>query len=1340
MGLVNFSQLLEDPEWLQGAKIPMHSDSGKQFLTKMMNSTNTMFVDLAFLLTSGRDMHFGSAYPFIYDYSDNDANRVHKEKLADREQAALDPEEYRKRKANEAKKPKLAYLPISMNDLADYMVEFISKNFKNRPSMSNMVFGVDNHVHVPITKVREWHYRDYGTNGSYETSRGEFKDQLRAPFSRSDEAFVSNLINLIHTGNFSEFNQQVLGMTFTRNSPRLDDMLTDRYIRPYFVSLLFTLVYDKLEIASIAKDIKFEQEATVYVMHPLFNFATLGTGDVQFFPNVWHFESNQIIDKNVSDDGLYIGEADIQLLWFLETKLINMPVVVEVLSDDTDNVMLMMTYYIRHLDYFGNLNMAARLFLWTSDERCLRMKYMFEHTIPKTMAAKSLSYNPKDKENFTIIDNILNCNKLFVELCMAFFKNDYYDNIQGVSATVPKFNYVVNTLSELFLRHESYLRSDRRCFSFDLEESRIIFDHLNLQSLRYMIALTLLLKPEYKSDSKSKKEEKQIHNNFLRNLLEKVVTDKKYLGDNDLLVKQLNAFIEELKLPNAVKDVLSKQTKDIAENVLYETQIVAHIQNVCAAYAENDTSYDVFGEDTPGLDICEPTKESIYFMRFYDEVEKVNFRNRMIREKEKKAQFVNRSIGSDKEIDAVKNCLDVEYIENAVSKVGGIFFGELNDKMLSRFASMFEWVLTYWTVGHFPCFSKQHSTDKMIENSDEDIKISRNTILNTVQGAPLLLGAGYLIDYVQVNDDKFLLTKLLRLPAGFSSNRAKRSLIIIKINNDVGNGRNIDSNIYDMGACLKRSGMLLMAPIDIPEDVRMHKEEQQILMALYNLVRTELFRILKIDASENGKEGAWIDLFYSAMRQAAILYTDQQTGEQKVLFPDEQLALKKTAFMMFYDAENNESRPYEEPPFTFFVTTDDEAKRFVLMVPTVNINRLDCAIDLEIQQREAFGEYQKGSSIIKHAAYRTQRKQVYACERDILGEFDTVFFSGLILTTDKEYKPEYGLDQTLGQLVRGSLSFPYYKMISQKHATVGSFVGPAMQNLMAQARANGVKDGINVANGFVFTQNGADDQRNILSHNLDVNIYALPLIKYSITKDAWEDAMQNLLSLFRRPMEAAFYAFINWKLHQSAYLRYCQALGLRNKNAQHWRGHNYYIIKVMALGYPNDSELPKITIRDIKLNRVENAKEIIAGDKAVPMHACWPMAYIQYNGKADLVEDAKNALLLRTQMDFDNELLLRVVTIYFPSCMNLFVCIDNHRDASGNTTTGDLPEVRLLFKGWPDHLMYHYLFYCYYRVYSVLVKPLNKSMTFEKYLQGPFIFITTEKRPKGFAIVVYSSN
>ena len=60
-----------------------------------------------------------------------------------------------------------------------------------------------------------------------------------------------------------------------------------------------------------------------------------------------------------------------------------------------------------------------------------------------------------------------------------------------------------------------------------------------------------------------------------------------------------------------------------------------------------------------------------------------------------------------------------------------------------------------------------------------------------------------------------------------------------------------------MGACLKRSGMLLMAPIDIPEDVRMHKEEQQILMALYNLVRTELFRILKIDASENGKEGAF---------------------------------------------------------------------------------------------------------------------------------------------------------------------------------------------------------------------------------------------------------------------------------------------------------------------------------------------------------------------------------------------------------------------------------------------------------------------------------------------------
>lgn len=1338
MGLVNFSQLLEDPEWLQGAKIPMHSDSGKQFLTKMMNTTNTLFVDLAFLLTSGRDMHFGTAYPFIYDYSDNDGNRIHKEKLADRELAALDPEEYRKRKANEAKKPKIAYLPISMNDLADYMVEFIYKNFKNRPSMSNIVFGVDNHVHVPITKVREWHYRDYGTSGSYETSRGEFRDQLRAPFSRSDEAFVSNLINLIHTGNFSEFNQQVLGMTFTRNSPRLDDMLTDRYIRPYFVSLLFTLVYDKLEIASTTKDIKFEQKATVYVMHPLFNFATLG-GNVQFFPNVWYFEANMFLGREVCDDGLYIGEADIQLLWFLETKLVDKPVVVEVLSDDTDNVMLMMTYYIRHLDYYRSLDFAARLFLWTSDERCLRMKHMFEHTIPKTMAAKNLSYKEKEPN---IVDNIVNCNKLFVELCMAFFKNDYYDNIQGVSATVPKFNYVVNTLSELFVRHESYLRSDRRCFSFDLDESRIVFDHLNLQSLRYMIALTLLLKPEYKSDSKPKKQEKQIHNNFVRNLLEKIVTDKKYLGDNDLLLKQLNTFIEELKLPHAVKDVLSKQTKDIAGNVLYETQIVAHIQNVCAAYAENDTSYDVFGEDTPGLDICEPTQESVSFMRFYDEVEKVIVRNRMIREKEKKAQFVNRSIGSDKEIDAKKNCLDVEYIENAVSKVGGVFFGELNHELLSRFASMFEWVLTYWTVGHFPCFSKQHSTDKMIGNLDElsDIEISQNSILNTVQGAPLLLAAGYSIDYVELDKHKFLLTKLRRLPAVFSRNRPKESLIIIKIYNDAGNGKNIDRNIYDMGVCLKRSGMLLMAPMKIAADVRMHKEERQILVALYNLVRTDLFRILKIDASENGKNGAWIDLFYSVMRQAAVLYTDQETEEKQVLFPDEQLALKKTAFMMFYDAENNESRPYEEPPFTFFVTTNDETQRFVLMVPTVNINRLDCAIDLKISQREAFGEFQKGSTIIEHAAYRTQRKQVYACERDILGEFDTVFFSGLILTTDKEYRPENGVDQTLGQLVRGSLSFPYYKMISEKHATVGNFVGPAMQNLMSQARNRGLKDSINIANGFVFTQNGSDDQRNILSHNLDVNIYALPLIKYSITKEAWEGAMQNLLSLFRRPMEAAFYAFINWKLHQSTYLRYCQALGIRNKNTQHWRGHSYYIIKVMALGYPNDSELPRITMRDIKLNRVENAKEIIAGDKAVAMHACWPMAYIQYNNKADLVEDAKNAQLLRTQMDFDNELLLRVVTIYFPSCMNLFVCIDNHRDASGNPTVGDLPEVRLLFKGWPDHLMYHYLFYCYYRVYSVLVKPINKSMTFEKYLQGPFIFIMAEKRPKGFAIVVYSSN
>ena len=1354
MGLVNFSQLLEDDEWLGKGKIPMHSDLGRIYLgDRLLNNTNTLFIDVAFLLTSGRDMKFGTEHPFMYDTTDTDANNFRKQKDDDRELAANDPAEYKRQKALRVDEPpvKLSYPPLTLSNIADYMISFMNRLFKSRRSLQNIVFGVDNHVHVPITKLREWNARDYGSVGTYESAPFEFREQMRAPFSRSDEAFITNLINLLEDGKHEDFDLQILGLTFTRASPKLDAFLTDRYVRPYFISLLFRLVYERLQ-----DNMTFDKDVSVFVMHPIFDFGTLESNRVDFAPNFWKFSKGELIDK-LSDDALYIGEADIQMLWLLETKLKNKPVVVEVFSDDSDNVMILLNYYIRQAE-LGNNN-VARVFLWNSDERCMRMKYLYESVIPAMINNKNLH------DRVSILDQnatTINNNKIFVELCMAFFKNDYYDDLQGTSATIPKLKNIVNTLSKISDKSSIGFRGNR-CFTY--AENKIVFNHLNLMRLRQVIALCLLLKPELKKDTAEVKNSKNEYNKLVMGLL---TGPRNYLNSVSGIFapKQFDELVNGFDLPIAIKEAIVSKKAEILSKVLYMSQMEAHLQYLCTAFVENNKAYDVFGKDMHNLKKCEPSREKLYFMRLYDETPTVTFIDREVRDRGEAGIFYQTRRENDGSIADRQKCQDVNFVNSLMAKINTVFFGEFSPISLSQFASMFEWVMVYWTVGYFPCFSKQHLTLNPIDNEKKSFS-SINIAFNTenddsIQMNKLLVAAGYNINQVSVNpndENKQMLTKLRRNFIFNDTKQITTQSITVTIDANTKQKNKIDVNVTDMSTCIKRSGMLLLSNSIAIVKERLTPEETFIIRALINLAKTDLFRILNMTEMGKTNSGSWIDMFYSVMMQHGAVYEDRREGIRKVIYPDEQLALKKTLFMLFYNDEKNESRPFDEPPTSYIIevkrkqggvssssrgsssssssggaTSSEDSITF--MVPTFFINNFESVIKLNVSNSNMYGEFRKTRNSSTLKTFKTQREQMMLCERDILGEFDTAFFSGLVMATDKHYDPDNPNVPSLGQLSRRSMSLPKCKLMSSAHPIVGGLITQAMHNLMSQSSGDdGFSTILNTIQGFMISSNNAQDNGDVLSHNIDVNVYALPLVKLSVAQNTWMESVSNNVYMFRRPMEAAFYAFMNWKLNQSTYLRYCQTLGIRNNKTQHWRTNSYYLVMFMKLSQPDDVQLNNVSVRDATKTRIDKIKDAISSNRG-QMHACWPMAYLQYVNKIDLLETmTANADELNMLLDFDKNILLRMLTIYFPTCVNLYLSINLPRNEAGEIVQG-LPEIRLLFKNWPDNLMFHYILYCFFRLFSVFVAPRSKKITFKDYLRDPFLPLRIDNRTQAFVIKI----
>jgi len=1301
MGLIHFNELFNSDNMLGLAKIPFDKPEGAEILKNIMGQTTIAFVDLTFLLTSGRSMQFGTGAAFITDPSDKDLLKAQKASAASiTNNNNEDTEDISEDDAN----LKGAYPPLTMDNLADYMIDFVDALAKSRPSLKNIIFGTDNHVHVPVTKLREWHHRDYHKNYTYESHDGTLRHELRGPFSRTDEGLISNLVDLLEHNDTDAFRQQLLGLTFTRADPMLDAFLTDRYIRPFFVSLLFQLVHQKLTAAQERRKITLARgrKLTVFIMHAVYNFAGFcNKSKIKFLPNVYEFEGGKDgIDSYATDDGLHIGEADIQFLWMLEKIGKNKSESVELLCNDSDLLMIILNYYIKTKED------GAYILVWLSDTKCIRAKFMYSHVIPNLMKAKKLPERPL----------------LFFELCLCFFKNDYYDQPFGMVASITRFNAFLTELGKYYdakPNENRFLDSD--CIVYSDDGSMITFKHMTIFNLRLIMLLMYIRQTLKKNESP---EEEQLIKRYLDMLIDKIDEGDEHQVYTELQELHWKRYINKMNVPLTIKNAIQRSIDDNPEAVVYPSEMTALLQRYGARFVQNDEKLDIFERDFPNLNKVEPNHEKLWFWSISDDygcidggvAERLSAREiddgKGRGGGDDTSPFLEdedlemREQGNDEYEQTVKRCKSVKSISDVLSGTRMVFAGELNAIALSSFAGMFEWLVTYWNIGYYECASKQMPILRGVEVNpiidDEDILMKLNTRAdkNNAQFWPLLRIANYGLVTCACGNDMKVIVQMKRDSDNKKMVYVDNVVVDFNERGLTGNDPQIEY-VRDAGTVIRKSGVLFV------HNEHVNKAENNIHDVLMKLAKVCLFRMINLVLVTTN--AAWIDDF-TAEYEKHCLGIKTKEGAMIQLCADEHLIFKLAA------AKFCIARHVMEP---FYSTAKQQTlngvSSLVLFTPTMVASNMDNTVNV------GGTEFQNSRDDVYPDTFETRvfedtdkETVTSAGERDLLGEFDTCFFAGLIFPSKLEASVKSAQDS-----VR-FLTTSAYKTLSHSHPFTGTRVVHSQHIVSAITEYDATfKKALHTnATGMVPAAQLIDVPSMILSDSLDVNDYALPLLKFSIDDAVWKEVTCNIVRIFQKPMEVAFFTFMEWKCNQSIYLRFLLYRNVRNKKTQTWR--NTLFMVPLFFGFPKMTALPP-------WKRVDKLAAVTKGP--LKFWATFAMAYLDLEGKNDVyrVSEVNNLRYCVDAMDLEDNMPLRMMCKYIPLCNGLYANIRKTNDEENHVIT-------LFFKKWPEHLFFHYIYHTFITLYEDFVVPVLRALKanvpeLDQYIAKPY-FLAYKRRIK----------
>jgi hypothetical protein len=1298
MGLVHFNELFNHDNLLGNAKVPFDKPEGAEILKTITQSTSVMFVDLTFLLTSGRDMKFATPDAFVTDRSDKD--------LLERQKAK--PKDVEETEDQEEPKSNLngSYPPMSIDDLVEYLYAFIQNMINTRPLLTTIVFGTDNHVHVPVTKLREWHYRDYHKNSTYETYDGTLRHELRGPFSRTDEGLISNLLNLLEEKDTESFKQQILGLTFTRADPMLDAFLTDRYIRPFFISLLFERFFS----AETTVNLPANKSLKVFVMHAIYNFSAFCNSDeIKFHPNMCTYSN---IDKktnkkyDTTDDGLHIGEADLQFLWMLDTKLAikQNPPFVELLSNDSDMFLIMMNYYYKNSK---NILGCPYVFIWLSDTRLIRTKHMFTTAIPSMM------------KNFKLPDVITS--SLFIELCLCFFKNDYVDSPSGLVASIPKFKATLAALGDLFEELRKRNNQDvlkRNAISYKIQNgaTEIVLDHFKLMQLRQILMLIGM--------NLVTKKEDQMFKQALENTIKKVLTVKTIkdlvVATEGILTATWIQFINKLKMPASIKtNLISKGLEDTIDNIIYPLQMTHSLQSLCAQYLDNNQNFDIFGKDSANFEYIEPSTSNIWFMSVSDDYgckgNNIHRGESMINRHvnnpndDRTVAFIDVNEQDDLEDDddganeIHETCSKMKKIQETINSTKMLFPGELHPVSLSAFAAMTEWIVVYWNFGYYECFSKQMrvgvdvNTD--VKNINQDMTIENTADTDNTQMWRLLRLAHYKMTTLQCEGATAQICQLKRDTAIKNISHIKREITKVVVSARKGD-KDAYAFVKDQSTVLRRSGMLFIKPIG----------DSILTTQLSRLAKVCLFRLITL----TNTQPMWINQYAEQYERLKYEFTIKkgQTQENTEVYPDEHLVLKIAIARL--TTENNLIEPACNYIKTLKIQGKDKPGTTVLFTPTCVTSNMDNTVDL------AGSEIYRTRDKIDEAIFRIdvgstggKQEDAFMGERDIIGELDTCAFTGVILSTQT-----VPTDKSIEDAAAAT-AFGAHINLGFSHPFTGTRVVSSLQTIMATTGQNVTMREFIEANKYVMKQRVADELANsrLLSCSVDVTDYALPLLKLRIDDDSWRDSTSNILKVFREPMQTSFFTFMDWKCNQSIYLRFLLKQNIRNNKTQKWRD-NLFLVPAF-FQQPSNSFVP--------INSVAKLSDITKGK--TKYWGCFPMAFIDCQGKMKAVTNANSAdfVYLVNEMNMKTNHPLRLLSDYMPLGHGIYVNIKQNTETASDTEDESFT-VSLFFKKIPEHIFVHYIYYTFVRLYeeymSLILQTLQRQPpNFSQFITNPYMLV-----------------
>lgn len=1331
MGFERFNDLFET-EVLRGSKFNTQLPEQKlnEDIKNLVDPTSCIFIDTQFLLLQGRKDKFGT--PNIF---------------------------YNEKKS----------AVITIDSLAFAMYEFLFNLIETRPRLTWIVLGVDNHVHVPAMKHYEWNKRSVQKNSP---DAVKFSPSIKTDFSRSEETLVFNLIHLAQTNTIG-FENMVAGLTFTHSGVLLNELIKDRYTRPLFMSMLFGRVFSYIKDSIKRFTLPNRDPVTIYAMTPVFNLAK---NELHANTCLWYADDNE---KSFSccSHGLHIGEADMQMLWFYDL-LLGMQeknssefnrnaksIQVEILTNDTDTYVILMLLY-KSIIYRG-YNIVT--YVWSGFNQIIDVEVMNRQIIPTYVKQKLNNNMPNDDETRVF----------FIMFCLIVFGNDFYETPANFTSSGDNFIKLFN-----ILKASEFNISNKKMATFAYDESGYMPTSLTFNTSEIARFTQALFYAHFYSTATNKSNDfKSVYSDGLadaklKELWKEFVTKKHGQTGLDLAIRMNHPFYQMAE---------TEAGMEIFKKIISERQLKSLL-----AYALDAFRYDplsqynkqLYEKDHPR---CMTVAKRIGFI-----LSQGNHATRDLSQDQ--ALILN--VDSDKiqashDTPAYKQAWsrfdNNEYIAKYTNAAS--FPGDVSMHSIILRVGRIQWLMTYFTCGFFPCFSKQYdSVSPLMDRANFVGQIFRRQNLSSnigfrinmhSQAQPFLFLSGM---ECQHKNDR--ITHVIRVGTYTLADFILNSIYSNGIHNFscsviIDNKKAAEFKMsLDVNTSIKATGLFVTGEYDMKYDAG----GDMILKQLHALKSVYLDQMIALTHARVGNGNAWVSELWHEMTILSLNYNnDSSIKSEDRIYPDVQLLFKKIVAKFFINEDNTivsvatgrktlanaDLFRYRLRGMPAVFEIRESKKHIVYFaIPTFRLTAavLDACVDVQANSKN-LGEYRIGLNYeiggldkSMTSVDNTYGTTTTVCNRGAIVMLDDCVFAGIEgIIVGKEDSPPNPTEclsiKTNASAHLYYATFPLYGIqysIAEPHEILNRICskedkGRQMENagdsFVLFDHTTVSADAINDANKNEPMERKCFFYR--LSTSVDVCIYALPLLRYAAdihNDDIWHFVMMPRLAFFRPFMEKSFLSFMDWKLDQSMYLKAMTRVSVEDFE----REGNFNFVRDHF-----GARLEKANVEDPALlpQRSSIFNVLTSQDMVVNIRdysATWPLAFIRMiyvQESAD--EDNKTPFNInsrtllanpdRTDVDLYNVLYLTgsssiALSRAFPSCKNLFVKIDRQSDSEFDIT--------FMFVDWAPYLREHYIMFHLLNIFNRENENTNNVITeqtdFIDFSQNPTILVSDLMRCRLF--------